>query len=258
MTAALIVVFSCLASPPSPHNTIPAPASRTGDPANDPQRLLPQPARKMDSAVAQRGTKSFAPGVSIHWDRQAVEVEARVVLRDGPLELLLCTAGSKEHESILATSARPQDIFHAMGLVGLESGKPVRWDESGDKLIPPSGQKLALTVHCRVDAKEEVFPIEKWLMTADNKIPPPLIPWVFSGSQTVADSRFGADVEGTVVCLVDFETALISVAASHSADDEQLWLRANPETIPQRGTKCRLLIEAAVPALPDRNPVKVQ
>lgn len=59
------------------------------------------------------------------------------------------------------------------------------------------------------------------------------------------EGRFGADVEGTVVCVVDFDTALIGVGGLHSADDEQLWLRANPKTIPPRGTKCRLIIAAA-------------
>lgn len=200
-------------------------------------------------ASPDQGRKSFAPGVVIDWNRKAVEVEARIVLREGPLELLMCAAGSKEHESILATPARPRDIFQAMGLLGLEPGKPVRWNASGDKLLPPSGQRLALSVQCRVDSKEVVFPIEKWLLSADQKTPPPPIHWVFTGSQTVPENRFGADVEGTIVCLVDFETALISVAALHSADDEQLWLRANPETIPERGTSCRLVIESQVTAL---------
>lgn len=176
-----------------------------------------------------------------------MEVNARVVLRDGPLELLLCTAGSKEHESILTTSARPRDIFQAMGLIGLEPGKPVRWNESRDGLLPPEGQKLTLTVEYTKEGRSVSHPVERWLATADGASVASPLPWVFSGSRVLEEGRFGADVEGTVVCVVDFDTALISVGALHSADNDQLWLNAHTPEIPERGTPCRLTIRAADP-----------
>lgn len=201
------------------------------------------------------GIKNFAPGVRIDWERKAVEVDAKVVLTEGPLELVLCTVGSKEHESILATSARPRDIFQAMGLVGLEPGKPVRWDESGKNMVPAEGQKLGITVHYQAEGRDESVAVEKWLMTAEEKPIETRLSWVFSGSRVMEEGRFGADVEGTVVCVVDFDTALISVGGLHSADDEQLWLRANPRTIPARGTKCKLVITAAAEdSAPTRQP----
>ena len=196
------------------------------------------------SGSNQSGIKNFAPGVRIDWPRKAVEVEARVVLREGPLELVLCTVGSKEHESILATAAKPRDIFQAMGLIGLEPGKPVRWDESGKKLLPPEGQKLSLNVHYTADGREVSHPVEKWLMTGAGKPVQAALTWVFSGSRVGDEGRLGADAEGTIICVVDFETAVISVGGLHAADDEQLWLRANPQTIPDRGAACRLTIAA--------------
>ena len=66
--------------------------------------------------------------------------------------------------------------------------------------------------------------------------------WVFAGSKTLADGRFGADLEGTIACVVDFETALIAIADLHSADNELLWLEANTEAIPPMGTKVVLTI----------------
>lgn len=219
------------------------------------------PAAQKASAVPEKetgsaaGLRNFAPGVRIDWKRKAVEVDAKVVLTEGPLELVLCTAGSKEHESILATSARPRDIFQALGLVGLEPGKPVRWDESGKNLVPTEGQKVGITVHYQANGRDESVAVEKWLMTADEKPIETRLIWVFSGSRVMEEGRFGADVEGTVVCVVDFDTALISVGGLHSADDEQLWLRANPRTIPARGTKCKLVITAAAEdSVPTRQP----
>ncbi|UCE61208.1 MAG: hypothetical protein JSU63_05560, partial [Phycisphaerales bacterium] len=62
--------------------------------------------------------RQFAPGVKIDWQRRVVEVDASVVLREGPLELLACSPQTREHESILAVRARPLHIYQAMGLIG--------------------------------------------------------------------------------------------------------------------------------------------
>ena len=57
----------------------------------------------------------------------------------------------------------------------------------------------------------------------------------------------GAEREGTVACVVDFETALITVGALHTADNASLWLAANTPEIPPVGTPCTLLIRAEPP-----------
>jgi biopolymer transport protein ExbD len=57
----------------------------------------------------------------------------------------------------------------------------------------------------------------------------------------------GTEGEGTVVCVVDFETALIAVGALHTADNASLWLAANTPEIPPVGTPCTLVIQAAGP-----------
>ena len=68
--------------------------------------------------------------------------------------------------------------------------------------------------------------------------------WVFSGSRKSGAGRFLADLDGTVICVVDFASALISIGAVHSADNEALWLEANTEAIPPIGTACTLVIAA--------------
>ena len=58
--------------------------------------------------------------------------------------------------------------------------------------------------------------------------------------------RFGADLDGTVVTVVDFDTSLIATAAPHTADNSALWLAARTDVIPPRGTRCVLMIDSAV------------
>lgn len=198
-----------------------------------------QPAKPTDSP------QKFAPGVRIDWRRRVVEVDAVVVLRKGPLELLACSPKTREYESILAVSARPMHIFQAMGLIGLEPGSPVRYDEKHDRWLAPTGETLQLRVRYRQKDVERTVPVEHWLLDVKHGRPPKSLKWVFAGSRTLKSGRFGADVDGTVVCVVDFETALISPGARHSADNEALWLAANTKAIPPTGTTCTLLIRSA-------------
>ncbi|UCE59795.1 MAG: hypothetical protein JSU63_20425 [Phycisphaerales bacterium] len=196
-----------------------------------------------EEAVSQ--PRRFAAGVQIDWQRRAVEVDASVVLREGPLELLACSPHTREHESILAVRARPLHIYQAMGLIGLEPGSPVRYDPKHQRVHPATGQPLALRIRFPGDGRQQVIPAEQWLYDIKRKQTPTLLDWVFAGSHTRDDGRFTADLEGTVACVVDFSTALIALRASHSADNDLLWLAANTEAIPPIGTKCTLLISAA-------------
>ncbi len=168
-----------------------------------------------------------------------------VVLRDGALELLACSPRTREHESILTVRARPMHVFQAMGLIGLKPGTPMRYDQSRDLQLAPTGEALDLQVSCGKGKDKRAGPVERWLLDVRRSRPPEKLNWVFAGSRTLRDGRFAADVDGTVVCVVDFESALISLGALHSADTELLWLAANTEAIPPIGTPCTLLIRSA-------------
>ena len=144
-----------------------------------------------------------------------------------------------------SVQARPTHIYQAMGLIGLEPGSPVRYDEIEDRWFAPTGELLQLRVRHSDNGTERTIPVERWLVDVKRGHPPELLRWVFAGSRTLKSGRFGADVDGTVVCVVDFETALIAPGARHSADNEALWLAANTKAIPPTGTTCTLRIRSA-------------
>lgn len=193
----------------------------------------------------QPGVRVVAPGVKIDWRHRVVEVDARVVLRSGPLELLACSPGTREHESILVVQARPLSILQAMGLIGLEPGSPVRYDQEREQIFPPTGERLDLSIRYQQTGKSHVVRVEQWLRDVERRKSPEQMPWVFSGSRTGDRGRLLADADGTVVCVVDFESALIAVGDLHTDDNELLWLEANTSAIPPLGTDCTLLIRSA-------------
>ena len=186
----------------------------------------------------------YSNGIWIDWENRAIELEARICLRSGLLELLACSPNTREHESILVVPGRPRDIYHAMGLVGMEPGSPVRLDQTTQKWLPPSGERLQLAIRFARNGKEETALASNWLKStsADKKLPD--LHWVFAGSKTWADGRFAGDSEGTLVAVVDFESALIAIGATHTADNASLWLEANTDAIPPVGTACKLVVSA--------------
>jgi hypothetical protein len=137
-------------------------------------------------------------------------------------------------------------VFQAMGLIGIEPGSPMGYDETAEKWFPPTGDPLRVQVGYLAGDTPRVEPIEAWLRGVETQLPPGSLPWVFAGSRTLEDGEFAADDEGTVLCVVDFDTALITVGALHSADNEELWLEANTDAIPPVGTPVVIEIRRAM------------
>ncbi|MBN4058913.1 hypothetical protein JYU10_00420 [bacterium AH-315-J04] len=195
--------------------------------------------------TGQFSPKPFKDDVHIDWLRNRVEIDAKVVLRRGPLELLVCSPGTREHESIFVSSAKPSAIYQAMGLIGLSPGHPVSYNPKTEQLIPPAGESLKLSVRWQNGLKLTTVPVERWLQLQDEKKSPTEIDWMFTGSVRTTDGRFAADLEGTVVSVVDFASALIAVGALHSDSNELLWVQAFESRIPAVQTTCTIIIESA-------------
>lgn len=232
--AAMLLVINCLA---------------IGTPAAHLRAIQARPQRseERDDPPPKQELREYSPGVRIDWKEQLIELDATVCLREGVLELLACSPQTREHESILAVHARPMHIYQAMGLIGLEPGSPARYDSKRGRWVEASGESLRLEVRYHRASVEKTVPVERWLFDSKRRRLPERLDWVFAGSRNLGDGRFGADVDGTIVTVVDFDTALIALASVHSSENQLLWLAANTPAIPPVGTPCTLLIRAAGP-----------
>ena len=210
------------------------------NPAAEPTSRPVQPTSQPIGRVVE-----YAPGVRIDWQRPQVELDGEVVLREGPLELLACSPGTREHESIVAVAARPLHIRQALGLIGLEAGRPCTYDAAGDRWLPAAGDRLLIEVRYQTGGGTRTVNVWEWMIDTKHGERPALREWVFCGSRMLRDNVFAADADGAVVCVVDFDTALIGLAETHSADNALLWVAANPEEVPPAGSPCTLLVRAA-------------
>ena len=204
------------------------------------------------------GLREYVPGLKIDWTNRHIEIDSEVVLRKGPLELLACSPKTREHESILVVRPRPLHIFQALGLIGLTPGAPVRYDEAKERWLPPDGEQVGIRIRYRDDRGEREVAAAEWLRTTKDKKVPSDMTWVFAGSGKLEDGRFLADLDGTVICVVDFDSALVAVGSLHTADNELLWLEANTDAIPAAGTPCTIVIGPEKGSPSPKAPAKVK
>ncbi len=183
------------------------------------------------------------PHVRVDRDAGVVEVDAKVVLDQAEwLELIVCTAGSREYESVAATQARPSHIHLALMTLGLEPGHPMSWKrDEHDALvrIDAAGPAVEVTVSWDKDGQKHEIPANRWIK--DNTTGEVMAgsTWMFTGSSLVehnGDRFFMADVNGTVLSLVNFGDDLLARDTKLTdKTDEGQWV-ANPDTIPPVGT----------------------
>lgn len=176
-------------------------------------------------------------------DRKAgtVSLEGEVVLQEGMLELFVCAAGMRQHESVVHVKARPLNIQLALLLLGLKSGNSVSWTADGE-FLPAAGPEVRVFVeYAGADGKQRRVEAHEWMNDAFDQPAKPQR-WVFAGSAMVED-QFMADLEGTVVCTSNFSSAILDLPFESTAMNDQLVFKARKEAIPEPGTRVRVILQ---------------
>ncbi len=200
-----------------------------------PDKFTPDPAWKVLDKKAN--SLFFDPR-----DRRLI-LRARVCLREGFLEHLLCAERTKEHESILATTASPRLIHAGLLLAEAKPGHPVRYQP---KFEPPTGTPMAITVEWIEDGKSKT--LEAKTLILDSKTKKTLeLDWVFAGSDTFPDPQdpkkilYAAD-DGDLFTVANFTSAILDLPMKSSGDDTQRSFVANTDKLPPRNTYVTLIL----------------
>ena len=210
---------------------LPTPTGPTGPPAD---KFTPDPAWKpLDK------TNSLFFDVK---ERHLI-LRARLCLREGYLEHLLCSEQTKEHESIFATKASPRAIQAGLLLTGADKGHTVKFLP---KFEAPTGSAIAITVEWLENGKtisinaKELVQDSKTKKTIDTD-------WVFAGSELYPDPEdatktlFAAD-GGDLFTVANFNSAILDLPIASSADDAARSFVANTEKLPARNTYVTIIL----------------
>jgi hypothetical protein len=228
---ALLAIATCFMTSCTPEE------DRTPAPADPPPRK--------DKADVVR--KELSPNITLEVEgtRRRVFVNAAICQQKCQLELLMTCKELKAHEAVLNADIDARMLKTAFLVAGAREGKPVQFDP----YRPASGQTMKITVeYFDKDSKLVSLDAKQWVRDAATK-KPLAHDWVFTGSRLIpnpldAKKTIFLANDGDVVCVSNFESALLDLPIKSSKDNAELQWETNTEKIPAIGTKVTVIFEA--------------
>lgn len=173
-----------------------------------------------------------------------VYVDGYISLREGFLEMFACTAGTKEHESVVAVESRAATVHAGLLAVGAVDGDPVQHRPT---FKPPTGTEIEVEIRW-LDEKGEwqKARAQDWVRHARTKKTMEQ-PWVFAGSIIHKDEESGEEYYmaegGELICVSNFATATLDIPIESTDSDDALSFEANTEKIPPLGMPVRIVLK---------------
>ena len=214
-----------------------------------------EPALKLSPEATKALRKLNLPGIKLNLEERCVDVNATVCLHKGLLELVACTKGTKEHESILSVAARPMHIHTAMLLMGASPGTPaMRKAQEGvlTRWVPvePAGDPVCVSlVFAESKGKPQEYPIQKFISPAqpdeisgipgNKKLATFPASFLFAGSHLVENGagprKYVCEQSGNVISISTFGDELFCLPGIHGHQNDGLTWQVNSNGLPGIG-----------------------
>ncbi|MCI0460856.1 MAG: YdjY domain-containing protein [Gemmataceae bacterium] len=177
-----------------------------------------------------------------------VLINATVCRREDFLEQLLCRKLTKEHESILTADIDAKYVHAALLATRAQPGKPVQFLPDQPKPKPPTGAAIKVWLEYRgKDGKTVKVPAQSWVRHVKTKKNLE-VDWVFAGSILIPDPdkkeppAYAAN-DGNVICLANFDTAMLDLPINSTKEGDGLLWEAHTERIPPLDTPVTVILE---------------
>ena len=213
------------------------------------------------------------PGMVVdYFEKRCVDLEGTICLEKGLLELIACTKGSKEHESIVAVSARAMHIHMGLLLLGANNGhpamrKPVDEEKTRWVNVPPRGDSIdVFLVMANKDGKLIEKPISDFIVRSSGRVDEvdgtviaapdqtekrggeeeTRLPhtFIFAGSHLRDNGpgprQYLADLSGNVISIASFGDELLCLPFHQTQENGALMWQVKPGSLPKVGTKITL------------------
>ena|SRR2546426_8024025 len=223
--------------------------------AAEPAEQAPKQESKKEASTPPSPVKKVEVAKNVHVEFQGsqrrVVINAYVCLRQGMLEQFMTRKRTKEHEAILAADIDASKVHLALLAAGAEAGKPVEFQP---KFKPASGTPIKVYVEYK-DKNDKVvrLPAQHWIRDLKSK-KEMAHDWVFAGSHLFDDPLdktrppYYTANDGDVICVSNFETAMLDLPVDSSQGNSELAFEAWTERIPAVGHPVRVILEPVLPA----------
>lgn len=210
------------------------------------------------------------PGLVIKFAERCVDLQGAVCLDEGMLELVACTKGTKEHESVVVVEARPMHIHAALLALGAKSGnpamrKPIDEQETRWVNVPPMGGPVDVSlVFCTREGETAERPISDFVAPSERA--PEVQPdddedvefphtFLFAGSLLRSHGQgprqYLADHSGHVITISTFGDEVLCLPGIHGQQNGSLLWQVDSAELPKAGTKVILRLRPQVRSAPN-------
>lgn len=232
-------------------------APKTNLAPQQPVSNLPEEVQTID---IPKSWKRLGKKEEIWIDVNAKEVifAGHVCLNAGPLEMFICPAQTKEHESVISAHATALQVHLALVALGANPGKTTSWDPEYRAAYGPTIE-ITLKWKDSESGKTKTTSAKQWIRNVKTKKAMEQL-WVFGGSQFWDDPTSNHKVyygdAGELICLSNFSTATIDLNIQSSQSNAGLLFEAFEENIPPLNTKVYAILKPGKRIEP-KNPKKV-
>lgn len=196
--------------------------------------LLSHACRAVEPAPKATPKNIQLPGVMINFQEHCVDIAGTVCLDHGLLELIACTQGTKEHESLVAIKAKSMHIHGALLLLGANTGEPVDVfllvkDKGGRVVEHAISQFIEPSDHATEMQRDAGAKT-----TLSNT-------FLFAGSHLHVDSsgkkQYLSDLSGNVISIATFGDELLRLPGGYGHQNSMLMWQVDPAELPAVGTE---------------------
>ncbi|REK12933.1 MAG: hypothetical protein DWQ37_09915 [Planctomycetota bacterium] len=191
------------------------------------------------------GMKRLMKGYNVWIDPKykRIVVDGTVCLREGPLEMLACPRGTKEHESIIAADTQAYAVHAGLLAIGAKSGRPVQYQP---EYKVATGDKIDIElIWTDEEGTEHRHKAQDWVRNVETAKALDH-DWVFAGSGFWTDEVTGEKSylaeSGDFICVSNFPTAMLDLPIESSQANEALLYECFTERIPPVGTRVRMVL----------------
>lgn len=206
------------------------------------------------------------PGLQMNPTDHSVDIEAVICLDQGALELIACTRGTKEHESIIVVEALPIHIHTALLLLGAKNGNPAmrrpidneqtRWID-----VPPQGDPIDVFLAWKDEMGNAVErPIGDFLERSEDAGDDPAVlekkekfpsTFLFAGSQLGDPEQkprtYLAQASGNVISISTFGDEVLCLPDVYSQENGALAWQIDSTHLPKVQSKITLRLRLKKP-----------
>ena len=185
------------------------------------------------------------PKNTIRFDKEkkTVEIDGKICLAEGQLELFACAEGGKEYESLVSLQGEPWQMHVSLLLLGLKPGGEGGPKFQGDPTVP-KGDPLIIEVQWKENDKVVRKRAEDLMFDTKRNEPMAHIEWIFAGSKFVKDENgkdiYAANLDKSIVTVFHDPLSVIDNPLDTGGDDTVYIV--NQKAVPPKDTPVTLII----------------